>query len=281
MPRIRYVILDFDGTCTQVDRVQERFLVAYGKAIHADDKAWDKALATVRKAAPHAGWTLANSPSTAPAGADPFILAGEASALLARARGGNAPDVFKAVYNSCVAPFRAEVIDVLDALTKKVKVAFISNSGEVDIGNRLTDLLPAKLRAKIHVSGGAQKFLVKEPLLDSKLTATERARFEQLDAGLRVDGLQRPIYLRRGSYFEAMCDVYNRFGDADKPIVNKLEETLVCGDIYELDLAMPAALGAQVHLIERAEPFPLYEYERARMGKGQISATLKALTKRI
>lgn len=280
MARIRYVILDFDGTCTQVDRVQERFLVAYGKAIHADDKAWEKALATVRNAAPHAGWTLANSPSTAPAGADPFILAGEASALLARARGGTAPDVFKAVYNSCVAPFRAEVIDVLDALTKKVKVAFISNSSETDIGNRLTDLLPAKLRAKIHVSGGAQKFLVKEPLLDSKLAATERARFEQLDAAVRVDGLNRPIYLRRGSYFEAMCDVYNRFG-ADKPIENKLEETLVCGDIYELDLAMPAALGAQVHLIERAEPFPLYEYERARMGKGQISASLKALTKRV
>jgi phosphoglycolate phosphatase-like HAD superfamily hydrolase len=174
MARIRYVILDFDGTCTQVDRVQERFLAEYGKAIHADDKAWDKALATVRKAAPHAGWTLANAPSTAPAGADPFILAGEASALLARARGGNAPDVFKTVYNACVAPFRAELIDVLDALTKKVKVAFISNSGETDIGNRLTDLLPAKLRAKIHVSGGAQKFLVKEPLLDSKLTAAER-----------------------------------------------------------------------------------------------------------
>jgi phosphoglycolate phosphatase-like HAD superfamily hydrolase len=281
MARIRYVILDFDGTCTQVDRVSERFLSEYGKAIHADDKAWDRALATVRKAAPDAGWTLANAPSTAPAGADPFILAGEASALLARARGGNAPDVFKAVYNSCVAPFRTELIDVLDALTKKVKVAFISNSGETDIGNRLTDLLPPKLRAKIHISGGAQKFLVKEPLLDSKLSAAERARFEQLDGALRVDGLKRPIYLRRGSYFEAMCDVYNRFGDAEKAIEKKLEETLVCGDIYELDLAMPAALGTQVHLIERAEPFPLYEYERARMGKGQISASLKALNKRV
>ena len=112
-------------------------------------------------------------------------------------------------------------------------------------------------------------------------TAAERARFEQLDGALRVDGLKRPIYLRRGSYFEAMCDVYNRFGDADKPIENKLSETLVCGDIYELDLALPAALGAQVHLIERAEPFPLYDYERARMGKGQISASLKALTKRV
>ena len=281
MARIRYVILDFDGTCTQVDRVQEKFLAAYGRAIHADPKTWDQALATVREAAPHAGWTLANAPSTAPAAADPFILAGEASALLARARGGTAPDVFKAVYTTCVAPFRTELVDVLEALAKKVKVAFISNSVETDIANRLTDVLPPRLRAKIHVSGGAQKFLIKEPLLDSKLTAAERNRFEQLDAGVRVDGLGRPIYLRRGGYFEAMCDVYNRFGDAQKPIEQKLSETLVCGDIYELDLAMPAALGAQVHLIERAEPFPLYAYERARMGKGEISANLKALAKRV
>jgi len=283
MARIRYVILDFDGTCTQVDRIQDRFLAEYGAAIGAAPKDWERALATVRKAAPHAGWSLANAPSTAPAGADPFILAGEASALLARGRGATAPDVFKQVYNKCVAPFRPELADVLEALAKKAKVAFISNSSETDIANRISDLLAhaPKLRDKIHVSGGAQKFLVKEPLLDSKLTAAERTRFEQLEPALRIDGLRRPIYLRRGSYFEAICDVYNRFGDADVPIENKLSETLVCGDIWELDLALPAALGMQVHLIERAEPFVTYDYERARMAKGQVSANLKALIKRI
>src|SRR5450432_3743842 len=127
MARIRYVILDFDGTCTQVDRIQERFLAEYGQAIGAAPKDWERVLATVSKAAPHAGWSLANAPSTAPAGADPFILAGEASALLARARGATAPDVFKQVYNKCIAPFRSELADVLEALAKKVKVAFISN----------------------------------------------------------------------------------------------------------------------------------------------------------
>ena len=281
MARIRYVILDFDGTCTQVDRVQEQFLAEFGRAIGVEAKEWAAAQATVRTAAPQAGWGLMNAPSTAPAAADPFILAGEAAALLFRAKQRPAPDVFRQVYAKCVAPFRSECIEVLTALTKKARVAVISNSAETEISARLTDLLPAKVRAKIHVSGGAQKFLVKEPLLDTKLSKLEVARFDKLDAALRVDDLARPIYLRRGSYFEAMCDVYNRFGDAARAIEQKLEETLVCGDIYELDLAMPQALGTRVHLIDRAQPFPTYDYERARMGKGEVSPTLKGLTKRV
>lgn len=272
-PRIRHVIFDFDGTCTQVDKVQAKFLDDYRKAIYVDEKEWEKAKATIIKASPHAGWNLMGAPSTAPAAADPYILAGEAAGLIFRAKGQEAPNVFAKVYEQNTAPFRPEMHDVIEALLKKkIKVAFISNSDKTKIDNRIQDLFhktPHKKDA-IQVFGGAQKFMVKELLVDSKATKEQRAQFEVLEAATRIGEVGRPIYLRRGAYFEALCAT--QF---------PLAETLVVGDIWELDLAMPAALGAHVHLIQRAEPFPTYAYELSQLAKGHSSTTLKGLLKRI
>jgi hypothetical protein len=45
---------------------------------------------------------------------------------------------------------------------------------------------------------------------------------------------------------------------------------------------MPSALGAQVHLIERAEPFGAYEYERdAADARGSRSPDLRGLLARL
>ncbi len=272
-PRIRYVIFDFDGTCTQVDKIQAKFLDEYRQACGLDATEWDRAKATITKASPTAGWTLMNAPSTAPAAADPYILAGESAALLFREQGRPAPDVFRAVYEKNVAPFRPELHDVIEALLKKkIRVAFISNSDGIGIMNRIGDLFhraPGR-RDAIPVFGGAQKFLVKEPLVDAKLTPEQRARFDKLEVGVRVPELDRPVYLRRGAYFEALCAT-----------AFPLDQTLVCGDIWELDLALPAALGAQVHLIERTAPFVTYPYERERLAKGQSSPNLKGVLKRL
>ena len=94
LPRmpLRYVVLDFDGTCTQIELVHAWSLASYrailedanGCARDALAPAWDAAIARVRAASPDAGWTLHGAPSTAPAAADPYILASEASALLQR-----------------------------------------------------------------------------------------------------------------------------------------------------------------------------------------------------
>jgi len=272
-PRIRYVIFDFDGTCTQVEKVQSKFLEDYRKAIFVEEKPWEAAKAKLVKASPTAGWNLNRAPSTAPAGADPYILAGEAAGLIYRERKQEPPNVFAKVYDQNVAPFRPELHDVIEALLKKkIKVAFISNSDKTKIENRIQDLFhktPHK-KDQIQVFGGAEKFLVKELLVDSPVNAAQRAQFDQLVPGIRIDGVGRPIYLRRGSYFEALCATQFPIG-----------ETLVVGDIWELDLAMPAALGAHVHLIQRTEPFPTYAYELAQVAKGHSSANLKALLKRV
>jgi FMN phosphatase YigB (HAD superfamily) len=272
---LRYVVLDFDGTCTQIELIHASFLAGYrailedanGCARGALAQAWDAAIAQVRAASPNAGWTLAGVPSTAPAAADPYILAGEASALLERQRTiRQVPaDAYLRAYAANPAPWRPEVPEVLAALIQRgLQVGFISNSERLGIQNRLTDLLHADrtLRGHIVVHGDAAKYRLAElPIGATSPGAVYRTQFENLDGAVRAEGTTRPIYLRRGSYFEALCGLWHDLGANGYAIA----ETLVCGDIWELDLAMPRALGAHVHLIRRAAPFETYPYELAQL----------------
>ena len=42
--------------------------------------------------------------------------------------------------------------------------------------------------------------------------AAYRAEFEKLDGAVRAEGTTRPIYLRRGSYFDALCGLWHDLG---------------------------------------------------------------------
>ena len=272
---IRYVVLDFDGTCTQVDLACAGFLASYlaileaanGRAPDALKPAWEAAKTEVQAASPDAGWTLFDAPSTAPAAADPYILAHEASKLLLRTGAiQQLPgDAYTRAYAANPAPWRPEVADVLAALVKRgLHVGFISNSERFGVQTRLTDLLAAnrKLRGKVVVHGDAAKYRLQEiPIGARTAGATHRAQFEKLDGTVRAEGMTRPIYLRRGSYFEALCGLWDDF----KAKHYAIAETIVCGDIWDLDLAMPKALGAAVHLVRRAPPFETYPYELAQL----------------
>ncbi|MFT3693350.1 MAG: HAD family hydrolase [Kofleriaceae bacterium] len=279
---IRYVILDFDGTCTQIEKIQERFIENYRFGVGAKADDWDRALKTVRKAAPTAGWTLFDAPSTAPANADPYILTFEAARLLQRegAIGAIDPMLFGKAYALNQAPFRPELVEVLvGLLKKKINVAFVSNSSTDKVSARLDELMVkhAAERKKIHVIGNAAKMMVGELPLGSTVGDDARAKFEALAPSIAVKGVNRPIYQRRASYMKAICDVFTEYKATGFPI----DELLVCGDIWELDLAMPKALGAHVHLITRSKPFDTNKYELAQMGKGESSPNLKALLKRV
>jgi hypothetical protein len=173
------------------------------------------------------------------------------------------------------------VPEVLAALAARgLKIGFISNSERLAIQMRLGDLLHGDpvLYRKITVHGDAAKFRVVElPIGATGPGAAHRARFEQLDGALRADGTTRPIYLRRGAYFDALCGLWSDLGARGFPIA----ETLVCGDIWELDLAMPRALGAAVHLIRRARPFETYPYELAQLPARDVSDDLRGLIEHV
>lgn len=259
---LRHVVFDFDGTCTRVEDVakayEERCIEIFTKEVAPDSEpALRKALDRVRAASPGAGWMLGGAPA-APAAADPYIMFGEAMRIVQRELHiprAKIPDTIHARANDeCEAPWRAEVGAVLAAFhAKDITIHFVSNSSTKKIEGRLDALLGADtaLRKSIRVLGDAGKFVIRE-IEDESVTRSMVTWFQSLapSAGL-VEG--RPLYLRRGGYFEALCKVWNQ--------ENHAAQTLVCGDIFELDLAMPIALGAQVHMVRREEPYPTYAYE--------------------
>jgi hypothetical protein len=73
------------------------------------------------------------------------------------------------------------------------------------------------------------------------------------DAELALPGLERPVLLRRRWYHDILRALLDDAGAT-------FAELVVIGDIFELDLALPLALGARVGLVasERTPP-----YERA------------------
>jgi hypothetical protein len=49
--------------------------------------------------------------------------------------------------------------------------------------------------------------------------------------------------------------------------------------VWELDLALPAAMGGHIHLIERASPFDTYDFEKqlTLAHRGKVSKDLLGL----
>lgn len=74
-----------------------------------------------------------------------------------------------------------------------------------------------------------------------------------VDAHLEVPGLARPVLLRRRNYHDILRTILDGAGATFADLV-------VIGDIFELDLALPLALGARVGLVASPRTPP---YERA------------------
>ncbi|MEZ4358967.1 MAG: hypothetical protein R3B48_02225 [Kofleriaceae bacterium] len=72
-------------------------------------------------------------------------------------------------------------------------------------------------------------------------------------AELALPGLLRPVLLRRRHYYELLAKVLQDAGSS-------FAELTVVGDIFELDLALPLALGARVGLV-RGPRTPRYELD--------------------
>lgn len=75
--------------------------------------------------------------------------------------------------------------------------------------------------------------------------------WSQAAAELAIPGLDRPVLLRRRPYHSTLASVLEEANAT-------FEDLVVCGDIFELDLAMPLSLGARVGLVASPRT-PAYE----------------------
>lgn len=265
---VRLAIFDFDGTLTDIGREGPQFLSTYAAlllaVLGADRRAaWAEACRTAIARSPHLGWDMGTGPA-APCDADPYILATTALRLLCEAegipvlgdpdegpgkpnpvRGALGGALYTRSYAAVETRFRPDAALVLGRLLART---------DLDV-RIVTNSKPDKVRAKLQkldlprlpdVTGDAQKFQIALPTRGGY-------GVEALTPPWTHTSLQRPVDRRRGRYFDTLAHIWDETGIAPA-------ETLVVGDIWELDLALPAALGAHVHLLRRDR---MHDYEDA------------------
>lgn len=279
---LKCLVLDFDGTFTDVGLEAAPFMVEFrsdlvdliGRA--GADAAWDEVEREILANPMKVGWQSGGL-IVAPGNADPYIRAScIANLLLDRfdllrgreARAAVLQALYHKAYGSTAAVFRPDAHATLKGILESRIPAFV-------ITNARPDTVQRKVRALlgdghgVEILGDAQKFVIGPP-------SSPDPAFDGLPEQRWLPGLQsRPVYVRRGRYFDALKRVWAAAGAAPA-------EALVVGDIFELDLALPAELGAQVHLLARAQTA---DYEKAAVAslgsRGAWSEELSAVLSRL
>lgn len=277
------VVFDFDGTLTDVDTHAEAFYAASSREL-AHQMGWDEAtlarewavaFAAVMALSATAAWRVGGRDSC-PARVDPYMIANSVThRLLAEYYPGDDPAtrvasvlaVHSAAYQQVSPQFRPDAQRVLEQLLGSgMPVRVVSNSQTAAI-ERMLDSLGMAMRERLIVRGDAGKFAICE-------TPTPDARFNALPETVDWWEDGRPIHVRRGRYFDVLRAIWDDTGTAPK-------QTLVVGDVFELDLAMPAALGAHVHLVTRAGTMPHERRIADDLPRGAAGAPLAAVLERL
>ncbi len=256
------LILDFDGTMTDAEAEGGPFRTGYLEdlaALTGQKPAEIETLAVQFEAEVAAdpqsyGWMF-NGRIVAPASVDPYLRIMPVARRIFdhydcfrdetdRTRLLDAI-LYKYNYTKTTMAFRPGAAEVLRALegthtwvvtnshTEPVRNKIRALGGQEDGSNALEWLLD-------RVHGRARKYVIDED-------------FEKLPATMQLPGLSRPVLLRRRLYYEVLDELRRSAGVG-------WEDVLVVGDIFELDLCLPLALGARVGLV--LNPFTP-DYERA------------------
>lgn len=280
--RVDTVVLDFDGTFTDVEIEAAPFTAAYRSDLEDllgrdVSRLWSEEEQVILSKPADFGWQFGGK-VVAPANADPYLLATAVTqrifdrlAVLSSAplRTDVSQSLYRNAYRYTATSFRPEAREVLEALLATKAHVFVVTNSHPEVVAKKIDALSPKGRERLEVFGDAKKYVVDE-------ASPTDARFAAVPETKRLPGLEsRPVFLRRGRYYEVLRAIWKNTGTSP-------ENTLVCGDIWELDLALPQELGAQVQLIERKTTL---EFERRAVesagDRGQVSATLTPLIGRV
>lgn len=241
----RAVIFDFDGTLTDPDSAAALFRQAFFEYVGAYSSVsagpWQRALEACDPLAD----VVIDGVAVVRGDADPWLLAtGVARAALGLAGvGAEAVDAairegFHRAYERVSCAFRPGVGALLDGVAARCALAVVSNSPPDRVRARLHESgASARTLEALHVVGGAQKFA----LIESETARGARWR-ASIGAEHRWDGAPRAVALGRGRYLDAIASVCARAECEPGAVV-------VCGDVFELDLAVPIALGARACMV--------------------------------
>jgi len=252
------VILDFDGTFTDVQREAAPFEKVYRQNLSdllARDvsELWEVEQKAILSHPADFGWEFAGQ-KVAPASADPYLLATATAVRIfdrlgvlhgLELRTEITQVLYRMAYAHTVDVFRPDAREVLEHIISSGRKTFVVTNSDPEVVRRKLRGLNARGSELLTVVGDARKYMIVDPIPVDE-------RFLNIPPERHVDGLPRSVLLRRGRYYEALRRLWADAGTSP-------ERTLVCGDIYELDLALPDALGSAIHLVLRQN---VLDYER-------------------
>ena len=280
---VKCVVLDFDGTFTDVEEEARPFVQVFKRYVadllgHAHvNKEWKQHEAAILADPQKYGWEF-DGKIIAPATADPYLLCTNVAQHLfddahilgdLMVRTTVCQALYKLAYSQHSGrAFKAEAKPTLEALVQTGLPIFIATNSDPNAVGEKLDALAFNGREQIKVHGDAMKYVLETPE-----SSRSDPLFDAVPATQRVPGCPRPIYLRRPRYF----DVLRKIGAEARA---QPDEMLVCGDVYELDLALPAALGAAIHLVRRPELLPFEETAVLDLGdRGTVGALREVLAR--
>lgn len=280
----RLIIFDFDGTLTDAEVEGAPFRAGYLDDIAtltgwARTKIEEEARGFEAEVAAHPeryGWYFSGQ-IVAPATVDPYLrmmpvarhLLDKAEALMIPSDRERVLDglLYKYNYQKTVTAFRD---GALSALQHLIETGYLD--GEAGalyvVTNSHTDAVQDKLRAleeERSLRGGAGPSL--SPLIERVYGRAQKyvidPDYDAVPMSLSLPQLDRPVLLRRRHYFEVL-DRLRAQADVN------WSQVWVFGDIFELDLCLPLALGASVGLMTNPFTPPwerayLEEHERGHL----------------
>ncbi len=254
----RMVILDFDGTLTDAEQegvpYREGYLndvaILAGQPVDDVMKLSEGFEREVLAREGEFGWRFGGA-IVAPASVDPYLrmmpvarmIFDHYQVFLEPSDRDRLLDgiLYRYNYPRTRTVFRDGAAEALLALPRD-KTWVVTNSHTEPVQNKIRTLgesVPGQLDWLVdRVHGNARKYV-----LD--------ADFTEVDERMALPGLERPILLRRANYHRVLEGLRHEAGVAWSDVV-------VIGDIFELDLSLPLAMGATVGLM--INPFtPSYE----------------------
>ncbi len=247
------LVLDFDGTMTDAERegapyrqgVLEDVSLLCGLP-EAEVFARAAEVEAEIAANPHAhGWQFGGR-IVAPASVDPYLrimpvarrIFDEVGVYLDEADRARLLEglLYKYNYRKTAIAFREGARETLLGFTGR-PVHVVTNSHTDAVQDKIRHLGGgddggplAWLVERVH--GSARKFVLDDS-------------FDTVPESMQLPGLDRPVLLRRRAYHDALRALLDQQGCDWSDLV-------VCGDIFELDLALPMAMGARVGLVVNA-----------------------------
>lgn len=260
--RPQVLILDFDGTMTDAEAEAIPFRQGYlqdiaaltGLPSHQVEVLTARFEEEIANSPETHGWTYEGR-VVSPAMVDPYVrLTSVAHKIFDEVRVFPSETdrsrllqvLFRYNYPKTMTVFRPGAMEVLAALYSETTY-IMTNSHPDSVHTKIGELTDSHcdnvhiwLWAVDHIVGDAKKYVI-DP------------NFGTIPESTMIPGLNRPVLLRRRHYYEALEQIL-RAHDAN------WEDLVVVGDVFELDLALPLALGARVGLAVNNHT-PIYEQE--------------------